>query len=86
MSFRMRPLIQLIFDLCHTFAECFHEIFREHIQLGRVSFGALHGMPSKPFPCKEKKSKMVKKFFKIILGGGAIGGRSYKITCILNCQ
>ena len=55
MSFRMRPLIQLIFGQCHTFAECFHEIFREHIQLGRVSFGALHGMPSKPFPYKEKK-------------------------------
>ena len=61
MSYRMRPLIQLIFGQCHTFAECFHEIFREHIQLGRVSFGALHGMPSKPFPCK-KKSKMVKNY------------------------
>ena len=58
----MRPLIQLIFGQCHTFAECFHEIFREHIQLGRVSFGALHGMPSKPFPCKKKKSKMVKNY------------------------
>ena len=64
MSFRMRPLIQLIFGQCHTFAECFHEIFREHIQLGRVSFGALHGMPSKPFPYKEKKIKNGKKNLK----------------------
>ena len=65
MSCRMRPLIQLIFGQCHTFAECFHEIFREHIQLGRVSFGALHGMPSKPFPCKKKKIKNGKKLRKL---------------------